>query len=109
MAKIYGQVGRRLRALRKRAGLTQAQLAERAGITPDYLGRIERGQGAVTLETLDRIASALGVPLRQLLDIGEIATASREEILKSIQATLRKKDTQELRKICAVLEAMEFQ
>ena len=109
MPNVYGQMGRRVRNLRKKARLTQAQLAERAGITPDYMGRIERGQGAVTLETLNRIAKALGVPLRQFLDIREIASASREEILKSIQTILRKKDLEELRRIYAILEALEFE
>jgi transcriptional regulator with XRE-family HTH domain len=108
MRTVYQQVGRRVREIRKRRGLTQSTLGERAGITPDYLGRIERGRGAVTLETLSRIAAALSTPLRQLLDVEEIASASREEILKSIQSTLRKKGTEELRKIYAVLEALEF-
>jgi transcriptional regulator with XRE-family HTH domain len=108
MRTVYQQVGRRVREIRKRRGLTQSTLGERAGITPDYLGRIERGRGAATLETLGRIAAALSTPLRQLLDVEEIASASREEILKSIQSTLRKKGTEELRKIYAVLEAMEF-
>jgi len=108
MTKIYRQIGQRIRELRKRSDLTQFQVAERAGITPDYLGRIERGHGAVTLETLDRIASALSVPIRQLLDLEEIATASREEILKSVQSLLRKKGPEELRRIFAVLEALEF-
>lgn len=108
MGTIYRQVGRRVREIRKKMGLTQSTLGERAGITPDYLGRIERGHGAVTLETLSRIAAALSTPLRQLLDVEEIASASREEILKSIQSILRKKGTEELRKVYAVLEAMEF-
>jgi len=108
MGTIYRQVGRRVREIRKKMGLTQSTLGERAGITPDYLGRIERGHGAVTLETLSRIAAALSTPVRQLLDVEEIASASREEILKSIQSILRKKGTEELRKVYAVLEAMEF-
>lgn len=108
MAHIYRQVGKRIRAVRKRMRLTQEQLGERAGITPDYVGRVERGRGAVTLETLQRIASALNVPLRQLLDTEEITSASREEILKSIQAILKRKDTEQLRGIYAILEAMEF-
>ena len=108
MGTIYRQVGRRVREIRKRMGLTQSTLGERAEITPDYMGRIERGRGAVTLETLDRIAAALSIPLRQLLDVEEVATASREEVFRSIQSILRKKGTEELRRIYAVLEAMEF-
>lgn len=108
MPNLYDRVGKRVRAVRKQARWTQAYLAEKAGITPDYLGRIERGQGAVTLETLNQIAAALRVPLRQLLDSDSIASASREEVLKFIQGLLRRKDVEELRRIYAVLEALEF-
>ena len=45
MADIYEWVGGRIRQVRRRAGLTQAELGERAGITPDYVGRIEREIG----------------------------------------------------------------
>ena len=107
MADIYEWVGGRIRQVRRRAGLTQAELGERAGITPDYVGRIERGRGAATLETLGRIASALDVPLRELLDREEIASASREQLLRLIQAVLKKKDAEQLRTIYAVLEALE--
>src|SRR5262245_47631709 len=108
MANIYKQIGERLRRLRKREDLTQAQLAERAGITTDYLGRIERGRGAVTLATLVQIAEALNVQLRQIVDLDELSSAPREQVLKSIQTILRKKDTAELRRVCAILEVLEF-
>ena len=107
MADIYAQLGQRIRKLRKQADLTQAQLAERVGITPDYVGRIERGRGAVTLATLSQIAEALDAQLRQLIDLEEIDSASREQVLKSIQALLRKKGVEELRKVCLFLEALD--
>jgi transcriptional regulator with XRE-family HTH domain len=49
---------------RKLRGLTQAQLADRAGVSRDTLSRLENGTGGVSLETLVRILRALG-----LLDI----------------------------------------
>ena len=49
---------------RKLRGLTQAQLADRAGINRETLRRLEKGDGGVTVENLFRVLRALG-----LLDI----------------------------------------
>lgn len=55
--------GDRLRAARREAGLTQEQLAERAGIDRAAVSEIERGQRDARLSTLLRIESALGARL----------------------------------------------
>jgi transcriptional regulator with XRE-family HTH domain len=46
---------------RKLRGLTQKQLADRAGVSRDTLSRLESGAGGVTLETLVRTLRALGL------------------------------------------------
>jgi transcriptional regulator with XRE-family HTH domain len=56
-----------IRARRERAGLSQEQLAEKADFTRNYIGMIERAEKKVTLETLARIAKALRVRLRDLV------------------------------------------
>ena len=53
------RIGQRIASLRKLAGMTQEELAFRAGIQRTHLGRIESGKYAVTLETLQAIAEAL--------------------------------------------------
>ena len=57
------QIGGRIRALRTGTGLTQEDLAERTGVNPAYLGRIERGEINVTIQTLTSIANGLKVSL----------------------------------------------
>jgi transcriptional regulator with XRE-family HTH domain len=52
-------LGDALRALRKRAGLTQEQLAERLGVDPTFVGRLERGQRGAHWRTVRRILTAL--------------------------------------------------
>jgi transcriptional regulator with XRE-family HTH domain len=52
-----------------RRGWTQSELAERAGLGRQVVGRAERGVGAIDLETLERISIALDVPL--ILDFGQ--------------------------------------
>jgi transcriptional regulator with XRE-family HTH domain len=46
---------------RKRAGLSQEALAEKADIHPNYVGRIERGECSATVAILLRLAKALGI------------------------------------------------
>jgi transcriptional regulator with XRE-family HTH domain len=53
--------GRRVRAERERLGMSQEELATRAGIHRTYLGGAERGERNIGLLNLLRIARALGV------------------------------------------------
>ncbi len=55
-----------LRRLRKAEGITQAVLAERAGCSPTMIGNIEITKRFPSAEHLDRLASALGVPIHEL-------------------------------------------
>ncbi|MEO9231592.1 MAG: helix-turn-helix transcriptional regulator [Devosia sp.] len=56
-----------LRRARKGAGLTQRALADRVGVTQQYVGRIECGVANTSLNTLGSLAEALGVEATQLL------------------------------------------
>lgn len=56
-----------LRRLRVKRDLSQEALAVDAGVDRSYVGRIERGVENPTVETLDRLAKALEVPLAELL------------------------------------------
>ena len=55
------RMGLRIAALRKLAGLSQEDLALRAGLQRTHVSRIEAGKYAVTLETIQAIAEALGM------------------------------------------------
>ena len=55
------RMGLRIAALRKLSGLSQEQLAERAGLQRTHVSRIEAGKYAVTFETIQAIAEALGM------------------------------------------------
>jgi transcriptional regulator with XRE-family HTH domain len=58
--------GRRVRELRKARGLSQEELAARAGVHWTYLGGIERGERNPALVNIGRIAAALKIPLVEL-------------------------------------------
>jgi transcriptional regulator with XRE-family HTH domain len=48
--------------------MSQEKLAEKADLNRNYIGEIERAEKNITLETLERIAKALGVRVRDLID-----------------------------------------
>ena len=56
-----------IRSLRRAKGLSQEALAEKCALHRTYIGSIERGEGNITLDTLDRVAIALGCPAAKLL------------------------------------------
>jgi transcriptional regulator with XRE-family HTH domain len=60
-------LGGRIRRLREEKALTQAELAEAAGITAVQVGRIERGLSYPHPRTRRRIAEALGVGPKELI------------------------------------------
>ena len=61
------RLGARLRALRLEAGLTQAELARRTGIHRPNIARVEAGRHTPSLETLARLAQAIGVSTSHVL------------------------------------------
>jgi transcriptional regulator with XRE-family HTH domain len=56
---ILHELGMRIRAQRRRIGLTQEQLALRAGVDRSYYGAIERGERNMTFTVLCRLCLAL--------------------------------------------------
>ena len=73
MSAIEKRLGRAVRRLRTRADFSQESFAAAAGLHRTYMGLIERGQVAVTIVTLERIATALRMTPSALL-----AEAERE-------------------------------
>ena len=60
-------LGKNVRKFRKRASLTQEQLAYKVRVSPTYIGFIEQAQRNPSLKTLDKIARALKVSSKDLL------------------------------------------
>jgi len=63
---VRSRLGEALKACRARQRLTQEQLAERSGLSYKFIGEIERGRGNPTVDTLARLADALGVGVADL-------------------------------------------
>jgi SOS-response transcriptional repressor LexA len=68
--RVGESTGGRIRRLRKQLGLTQEELAERAGINQGYLSAVERGKSLPHKRKIDALAIALDVPPAVLIGGG---------------------------------------
>jgi transcriptional regulator with XRE-family HTH domain len=114
METIYEVLGKRVRQERQRAGLTIERLAESAGISPSFLAYIETKGRKPSLETIERLAESLRVPVSELFgsipgpkkdraydagqqfihmvrDCSESETASILGVVKATVAAIKKK------------------
>ena len=67
MAEINIKVGNKIREQRIKKGWTQEQLAFETDLHRAYIGQIERGEKNIGLQNLEKIATALGIELSELI------------------------------------------
>lgn len=65
---FYKLLGKRIKFLRENAHLTQEKLAEKAGISLDYLGKIEVSINKPGIKTILKLANALELPIKELFE-----------------------------------------
>lgn len=61
-------VGKKIRGLRRNAGLTQVALSEKADVEANTIARLERGEHTPSTLTLQKLAKALNVKVSDILD-----------------------------------------
>ncbi len=66
--KILINLGNQLKKIRKERGLTQEALAEKVGIHPTYIGKLESGKNNVSVKMLFKISRALKVKLADIFE-----------------------------------------
>ena len=80
--QVRDRIGLRIASLRKMQGMNITQLADRAGIQRAHLSRIEAGKYAVTIETVEAIAQALGMTVdivdERLRDLAPVRVLTKE-------------------------------
>lgn len=68
MGSIGERIGSNIRRIREQRGLSQEKLGAIAGLHRAYIGQIERGEKNIGLQNLEKIANALKVDIRALVD-----------------------------------------
>ena len=64
-------IGDRLRELREAKKMSQGELEKRTGLLRSYISRVENGHTVPVVETLEKFAGALGIPMYQIFYEGE--------------------------------------
>ncbi|KAF6621554.1 transcriptional regulator with XRE-family HTH domain [Paenibacillus jamilae] len=75
MAELRKQIGTRIRAIRNAKGLTQQKLADIASLDYRYIGALERGERNFSIDTLEKVLTALNVSISELMFSEEHMTA----------------------------------
>ncbi|MBY3619567.1 helix-turn-helix transcriptional regulator [Acinetobacter sp. CUI P1] len=106
---ILETIGLRIREIRVEKQLTQEALGERIGASYSYVGRIERGQKNISLQTLEKIAKALEVSEADFFTYSlseETKQSEKMREIREITVMLYKQDLQSIVKIKPVLQEM---
>jgi len=108
-ADIVRGFAERLRELRRSRGLSQADLASRAGVHWTYVGRLERGKAAPGLDLMGRLAEALNAPVADLLPTkaANPVPFQQQQARTRLESILKRADNSTLGILNAVLAMMD--
>jgi transcriptional regulator with XRE-family HTH domain len=105
-AAVVQRFAAALRRIRLERGMTQLQLARAAQVSNAYIGRLENRESAPSIDTIERIAAALGCTVHDLLpldlpsdDLGVL----REQIRRQVDIVLESQDAQTLGLVAQLL------
>ncbi len=104
IAKILGQ---RIRNYRTAKGLSQEKLAELSGCHPTYIGQIERGEKNATIESIEKITSALEISLSRLFEKLGAAEEAKDNIPLACYEFLSSKTKEEQEYLFRILLEMD--
>ena len=94
--EIMQKTAEQIKHLRRAAGLSQKSLADSAGLDPAFLGHIERCLKCPTIDTLNKIATALNISLSELFDFGcPKKCEKKDEAIKKISIMVNKLSPEE--------------
>ena len=86
MESIKKFLGQRIKEIRKSKSLTQPALAELVNVDSKYISRIETGNSYPSLDTLEGIAKALSVDVKELFNTSHLR--DKDELIKNITQKL---------------------
>ncbi len=89
MSVLLQLVGEKIRIIRKTKGLTQEALGNKSQLSFSYISDVERGTRNISIESLEKIMTALEVSPNEIFDFHDISTESGFENKKSIIEMIR--------------------
>lgn len=97
-------LGSRIKELRKVRSLTQEQLAEQVDLATRYISLIEVGRSSPSLETMENLARALGVEIKDLFEFAHLQAGGVK--VEEIEQLLAGTDEEKKRMIMKIVRAV---
>ncbi|WP_257309729.1 helix-turn-helix domain-containing protein [Geothrix fuzhouensis] len=80
MNSLPKRLGQRIARQRRAAGLTQAELAEKVGVQPETISRLETGKRTVSLRVVATISESLGLELHELFRL-QLSDSAKDQAM----------------------------
>ncbi len=104
MENISILIGEKIKEIRKKSRLTQAELAQVINVDPKYISRLETGSSTPSIAAMVRIANALDTNLSQFFIIEN--KEKKRHLLETINLKLQKANYKELSAICELVSVL---
>jgi len=98
--------GKRIKELRKKQG-SQEKVAEKIGISPRYLSRLETGQHFPSAKILNKLANALDLEVMELFEFGEV-TYTSQELKRTLNKFISKMKEDDLRLLLKITKLVFY-
>lgn len=98
-------LGKRIRKLRRKAGLTREKVAEKAELSLKHFGELERGRGNPSLSSIKNLAQALNISLSEIFDY-QHERLSSDEIKTEMQQMIDTASEEECRMVHRIFKAL---
>ena len=72
LGELTNKFGKKIKMERKKRNLSQFALAELSDLNKNSIGVIERAENSPTLETIEKLANALNMPVTELIDVSKV-------------------------------------
>ena len=105
MSDIAKIIGQRIRNCRTQKGLSQEKPADLVGCHPTYIGQLERGEKNATLESVEKIASAMDISLSELFD--KLGKSGGDNIAAKCYDLVASKNEAEQKQLYKMLQEMD--
>lgn len=106
---VFVKIGQRIQYYRQKANLTQEKLAEKIGLSPNHLSRIEAGRHNPYFETIMLAAKELDVPIDAFLeDIEDNQINTFLRIIKDDISLMSKKQLEILKRYIELIKDFDF-
>lgn len=102
MNEINIKIGNRIRQLRNSVGISQEDLAYACGLNRNFIGQLERFEKSASVNTIDKIAKALGISLHEFFDFDEIDMTN--DVIIKLAAMLKDLNNNQLRQTLDLVE-----